>query len=184
VDVRVVAATNRDLAKEVAEGRFRADLFYRLNVFPVRVPPLRSRRGDIPQLAMFFLARFAKEFGKPVEVVSRSTMERLIGYDWPGNVRELQNIIERAAVLSSGRVLELGPDLLPIGGAVSAQPEARADAVTLEEMERRHIRAALEQSRWVVEGPAGAAKRLGLHQNTLRSRMSRLGITRPPHGIS
>ncbi len=185
VNVRVIAATNRNLEEAVASGRFRADLFYRLNVFPIRVPPLRDRRGDIPQLAMFFLARFAKEFGKPVEVVSQSTMERLIGYDWPGNVRELQNIIERAAVLSSGRVLELGPDLLPIGRPQrAAQPEAGSDAVTLEEMERRHIRAALERSRWVVEGPSGAAKGLGLHPNTLRSRMSRLGITRPPHEIS
>jgi len=187
VNVRVIAATNRNLEEAVAAGRFRADLFYRLNVFPVRVPPLRDRRGDIPQLVMFFLARFAKEFGKPVEVVSQPTMERLVAYDWPGNIRELQNIIERAAVLSSGRVLELGPDLLPVGrpvGAVSARPEAPADAVTLEEMERRHIRAALERSRWVVEGPAGAARALGLHPNTLRSRMSRLGITRPPHRIS
>jgi len=187
VNVRVIAATNRNLEEAVASGRFRADLFYRLNVFPVRVPPLRDRRGDIPQLVMFFLARFAKEFGKPVEVVSQPTMERLVAYDWPGNIRELQNIIERAAVLSSGRVLELGPDLLPVGRPVSAasvRPEAPADGVTLEEMERRHIREALERSRWVVEGPAGAAKALGLHPNTLRSRMSRLGITRPPHGIS
>jgi transcriptional regulator with GAF, ATPase, and Fis domain len=187
VNVRVIAATNRNLEEAVASGRFRADLFYRLNVFPVRVPPLRDRRGDIPQLVMFFLARFAKEFGKPVEVVSQPTMERLVAYDWPGNIRELQNIIERAAVLSSGRVLELGPDLLPMGrpvGAASVRPEAPADGVTLEEMERRHIREALERSRWVVEGPAGAAKALGLHPNTLRSRMSRLGITRPPHGIS
>src|SRR6266481_5707845 len=111
VNVRVIAATNRNLKEAVAGGRFRADLFYRLNVFPLRVPPLRDRRSDIPQLVMFFLARFAKEFGKLVEVVSQPTMERLVSYDWPGNVRELQNIIERAAVLSSGRVLELGPDL-------------------------------------------------------------------------
>ena len=187
VNVRVIAATNRNLEEAVASGRFRADLFYRLNVFPVRVPPLRDRRGDVPQLVMFFLARFAKEFGKPVEVVSQPTMERLVAYDWPGNIRELQNIIERAAVLSSGRVLELGPDLLPVGrpvGSASVRPEAPADGVTLEEMERRHIREALERSRWVVEGPAGAAKALGLHPNTLRSRMSRLGISRPPHGIS
>jgi len=187
VNVRVIAATNRNLEESVTSGRFRADLFYRLNVFPVRVPPLRDRRGDIPQLVMFFLARFAKEFGKPVEVVSQATMERLVAYDWPGNVRELQNIIERATVLSSGRVLELGRDLLPVGrpvGAAFTRPEAAADAVTLEEMQRRHIREALERSRWVVEGPAGAAKALGLHPNTLRSRMSRLGIARPPHGIS
>jgi DNA-binding NtrC family response regulator len=136
---------------------------------------------------MFFLARFAKEFGRPVEVVSRASMDRLAGYDWPGNVRELQNIIERATVLSSGRVLELGPDLLPIGRRVEASPgsaEPGAPAVTLEEMERRHVREALERSRWVIEGPVGAARILGLHPNTLRSRMARLGIARPPREIS
>ncbi len=187
VNVRVIAATNRDLQEAVAGGRFRADLFYRLNVVPIRVPPLRDRRTDIPQLVMFFLARFAKEFGKPVEVVSQATMERLVAYDWPGNIRELQNIIERAAVLSSGRVLELGPDLLPVGRraeALSGSGEPAGQALTLEEMERRHIRGALERSRWVIEGPAGAARALGLHPNTLRSRMARLAITRPPHEIS
>jgi formate hydrogenlyase transcriptional activator len=188
VNVRVIAATNRDLQEAVAAGRFRADLFYRLNVVPIRVPPLRDRRADIPQLVMFFLARFAKEFGKPVEVVSQATMERLVAYDWPGNVRELQNIIERAAVLSSGRVLELGPDLLPVGRrageALSGSGESVGQALTLEEMERRHIRGALERSRWVIEGSAGAARALGLHPNTLRSRMARLAITRPPHEIS
>ena len=187
VNVRVIAATNRDLEEAVAGGRFRADLFYRLNVVPIRVPPLRDRRADIPQLVMFFLARFAKEFGKPVEVVSQATMERLVAYDWPGNVRELQNIIERAAVLSSGRVLELGPDLLPVGRraeAPSGSGEPAGQALTLEEMEQRHIRGALERSRWVIEGPGGAARALGLHPNTLRSRMARLAITRPPHEIS
>jgi formate hydrogenlyase transcriptional activator len=188
VNVRVIAATNRDLQEAVAAGRFRADLFYRLNVVPIRVPPLRDRRADIPQLVTFFLARFAKEFGKPVEVVSQATMERLVAYDWPGNVRELQNIIERAAVLSSGRVLELGPDLLPVGRrageALSGSGESVGQALTLEEMERRHIRGALERSRWVIEGSAGAARALGLHPNTLRSRMARLAITRPPHEIS
>src|SRR6266566_3497668 len=152
VNVRVIAATNRNLEEAVAGGRFRADLFYRLNVFPLRVPPLRDRRSDIPQPVMFFLARFAKEFGKLVEVVSQPTMERLVGYDWPGNVRELQNIIERAAVLSSGRVLELGPDLLPLARPAGGSVEPGAPAVTLEEMERHHIRGALERSGWVIEG--------------------------------
>jgi formate hydrogenlyase transcriptional activator len=187
VNVRVIAATNRNLEEAVAGGRFRADLFYRLNVVPIRVPALRDRRGDIPQLVMFFLTRFAKDFGKPLEVVAQATMERLVGYDWPGNVRELQNIIERAAVLSTGRVLELGPDLLPVGRGAEVSPasgEPGAPALTLEEMERRHIREALERCRWVIEGPAGAARVLGLHANTLRSRMARLGIARPPHGIS
>jgi formate hydrogenlyase transcriptional activator len=192
VKVRVIAATNRDLQEAVAAGRFRADLFYRLNVFPLRVPALRDRRGDIPQLVMFFLSRFAKELGKTVEAVSQPTMERLVRYDWPGNVRELANIIERATVLASGRVLELDADLLPVGpdravvGPVSSgtAPVVGQPPGTLEEMERRHIREALERARWVIEGSAGAARVLGLHPNTLRSRMAKLGISRPPHGIS
>ena len=189
VDVRVIAATNRDLEEAVAAGRFRADLFYRLNVVPVRVPALRDRRGDIPQLVMFFLGRFAKEFGKPLEGVSHASMERLVAYGWPGNVRELQNIIERAAVLSSGRVLELGPELLPVasGPSPAARASGRASGAptgTLQDMERSHIQDALERSRWVIEGPTGAARSLGLHPNTLRSRMAKLGITRPPHGRS
>jgi formate hydrogenlyase transcriptional activator len=186
VNVRVIAATNRDLEDAVAAGRFRADLFYRLNVFPLRVPALRDRRNDVPQLVRFFLARFAKEFGKPLEVVSESSMQRLVAYGWPGNVRELQNIIERAAVLSSGHVLELGPDLLPVEPAREAAGVGSADQPvgTLEEVERGHILGVLRRTRWVIEGPAGAAKTLGLHPNTLRSRMVKLGIARPPHGIS
>jgi transcriptional regulator with GAF, ATPase, and Fis domain len=185
VNVRVIAATNRDLEDAVAAGRFRADLFYRLNVVPLRVPSLRDRRGDIPQLVTFFLARFAKEFGKPLEVVSQATMDRLVAYAWPGNVRELQNIIERAAVLSSGRVLELGPDLLPVGTpAIGSATTPAGEPTTLEALERRHIREVLERCRWVIEGQAGAARSLGLHPNTLRSRMTKLGITRPPHGRS
>jgi formate hydrogenlyase transcriptional activator len=187
VDVRILAATHQDLEAMIDAGRFREDLYYRINVFSLRTPSLRERREDIFELAVHFLGRHAQKMGKAVTHLDDEAVEALVAYDWPGNIRELQNIIERAAVLSSGRVLELGPDLLPVGrpvGAVSARPEAPADAVTLEEMERRHIRAALERSRWVVEGPAGAAKALGLHPNTLRSRMSRLGITRPPHRIS
>ncbi len=134
VDVRVIAATNRDLEEAIRAGRFRPDLFYRLNVFPLAVPPLRERRSDISQLVMFFLQRFAKKFGRRIETVSQGTMDRLVSYAWPGNVRELQNIIERAVVLSTGPVLELGPDLLPMptsggqpGGVES--PEAAAEAV-------------------------------------------------------
>jgi formate hydrogenlyase transcriptional activator len=191
VNVRVIAATNRNLEEAVAAGRFRADLFYRLNVFPLRVPALRDRRGDIPLLVMFFLSRFAKELGKAVEAVSQRTMECLVRYDWPGNVRELANIIERATVLASGRTLELDADLLPVGpdravGSVSSGsgPVVDQPLGTLEEIERRHIREALERSRWVIEGSAGAARVLGLHPNTLRSRMAKLRISRPPHGIS
>ena len=188
VDVRVIAATNRSLEDAVRTGRFRADLFYRLHVFPIVVPPLRERASDIPQLATFFVARFAKTFGKKVEAVSRETMERLTRYAWPGNVRELQNIIERAVVLSEGSMLELGPDLLPVSAAgappaSSSAPSPGLDTL-LEEVERNHILAALEQAGGVVEGPRGAAKLLKLHPNTLRSRMEKLGIRRSSHEVS
>ena len=194
VDVRVIAATNRDLEEAVRNGRFRADLFYRLNVFPIRTPPLRERRSDIAQLVTFFVLHFAKKFGKPVEAVSKETMDRLMGYPWPGNIRELQNIIERAVVLSTAPILELGPELLPSatalaedgarGRSVPASPTSPAptsvglDGV-LEDVERSHILSALGQAGWVVEGARGAAKLLKLHPNTLRSRMEKLGIRRP-----
>ncbi len=191
VDVRVIAATNRDLAEAVRAGRFRADLFYRLNVFPIEVPPLRERRTDVPQLAAFFASRFARKFGKRVEAVSNETMDRLMAYPWPGNIRELQNVIERAVVLSGGPSLALGSDLLPAGAPLAAdgaraRPESATPApvslgldAALEAVERRHILAALEQAGWVIEGARGAAKILRLHPNTLRSRMEKLGIRRP-----
>jgi formate hydrogenlyase transcriptional activator len=192
VDVRVIAATNRDLTEAVREGRFRADLFYRLNVVELRVPPLRERPGDIPQLAMFFLGRFAKKFGRPTQTISAETMERLVRYPWPGNIRELQNVVERAVVLSRGSALELGRDLLPAvtrpdaGPAVARQkpelsPERPAPpglSGALEDTERTHILAALERTDGVIEGPRGAAKLLDIHPNTLRSRMDKLGIKR------
>jgi len=179
----------------VRAGRFRADLFYRLNVFPLWVPPLRERASDIPQLATFFLARFAKKFGRQVDTISRETMDRLVAYPWPGNIRELQNVIERAVVLSRGHALELDQDLLPapdrVGSAQSVErqgPELLPDkpvpsglAATLEETERAHIVAALEKAAGVIEGPRGAAKILELHPNTLRSRMEKLGIRRSGH---
>jgi formate hydrogenlyase transcriptional activator len=203
VDVRVIAATNRDLQEALRAGRFRTDLFYRLNVFPIEVPPLRNRRSDIPQLVTFFLARFAKKFGKRVGSVSPETMERLACYAWPGNIRELQNIIERAVVLCEGPILELDRDLAPVTGAAghahkpetppeSAGPVVRggragqaasnaepSDLVTLEEAERRHILAALERTGGVIHGPRGAARILDLHPNTLRSRIEKLGIPVP-----
>jgi formate hydrogenlyase transcriptional activator len=189
VDVRVIAATNRDLQEAVAGGRFRSDLFYRLNVFPLRVPPLRERAADIPQLVMFFLGQFSKKFGRRIDRVSEPTMDRLVRYAWPGNIRELQNVIERAAVLCPGSVLELDPDLLPVTAAWTATaaaptPGASPGLATLEEMERAHILAALEQTSWLIEGPKGAAKILALHPNTLRSRMDKLALKRPRHGIS
>ena len=193
VDVRVIAATNRDLEAAVREGRFRADLFYRLNVFPLQVPPLRQRREDITQLVMFFLARYAKALGRPVTMVSPASMDRLVAYDWPGNIRELQNVVERAVVLSRSPVLELSADLLPSAAqpapSSSPSPPSRdgavpAPAATLEEVERAHIVAVLEKEAWVVQGPKGAAAILGLHPNTLRSRMERLGIRRRGHGPS
>jgi len=191
VDVRVIAATNRNLQESIQAGTFRSDLFYRLNVFPIEVPPLRERRTDIPQLAMFFLARFAKKFGKNIQSIPRATIERLSSYSWPGNIRELQNVIERAAILSHSSVLELEPGLIPElapadptgisqKSAEKLQDENldQATPATLEELERTHIVAVLNQTGGVVEGPRGAAKILGLHPNTLRHRIQKLGLKR------
>jgi len=193
-DVRVIAATNRDLNEAMQEGRFRSDLFYRLNVFPVRVPPLRDRRSDIHLLVKFFLGRFSKRFGKKVDVVPQPTMDRLVGYAWPGNIRELENVIERAFVISQGPVLELDYELesLPARrvcqettGAFDAAVQ-RADnppsrLPTLEEVERNHILAAIKPTSGVIEGPKGAARILNLHPNTLRHRMEKFGIKRSDH---
>jgi len=171
VDVRVIAASNRRLDEAVRASRFRADLLYRLNVFPLEVPALRERRSDIPLLVAFFLDRLAKKLGKPLEGVSRSSLERLVVYPWPGNVRELQNVIERAAILSTGPLLEIPPELLATREAVPASQ-------TLEDLEREHIVSVLRGTGGVIEGPRGAAGMLGLHPNTLRSRMKKLGIER------
>jgi formate hydrogenlyase transcriptional activator len=184
VDVRVIAATNRMLEQEVTAGRFRADLFYRLNVLPVRVPSLRERSIDIPQLVMFFVQRHAKRIGRTVEGVSRESMDRLMTYPWPGNVRELENVVERALVLSRDGVLDIGADQLPtVPGSVpapdsSASVTTAAPSGTLEDVERSHIVATLLKTGWVVEGPRGAAVLLNMHPNTLRSRIKKLGIQR------
>jgi formate hydrogenlyase transcriptional activator len=193
VDVRVIAATNRDLRTAVEAGRFRADLYYRLNVVPLEVPPLRERASDVPELAAFFLARYAKRFGKPVGTISEATMRRLTSYAWPGNVRELQNVIERAVVLAQGAVLEVDPDAVPVDAVTPAprHPEAppvhqegEGLAEMLERVERAHLLAALERSGGIVEGPRGAATLLKMHPNTLRSRLDKLGIKRPGHEAS
>ena len=186
MNVRIIAASNRDLEKAVQEGRFRADLYYRLNVLPITVPPLRERRPDIPLLTTFFVERFARQFGKQISGVAQDTMELLSRYDWPGNIRELQNVIERAVVLSKGPILRLGSDLLPASNAAPAEEvvslrnahPVESAYSTLEQVEKRYILSILEQTSWVIEGDRGAAKILDLHPNTLRSRMKKLGIER------
>jgi formate hydrogenlyase transcriptional activator len=206
VDVRIIAATNRDLEAEVRAGRFRADLYYRLAVFPIRVPPLRERRSDIPVLANFFVDRFARRSGRTITGIAATSMARLQDYDWPGNVRELQNVIERAVVLCEGEVLEVGAAMVPaeraarptrspvqepidpqsahadggattpVGAEEAVPPGAEAPFATLEELQRRHILAALERCGGTIDGPRGAARLLGLHANTLRSRLEKLGL--------
>ena len=184
VDVRIIAATNRELEDAVQTGRLRGDLFYRLNVFPLAVPALRERRSDIPRLATFFLARFAKQFGKRVDAIAPDTMELLVKYRWPGNVRELQNVIERAVVIADTPVLHLDSELLrsPSSGNRPLSP-ARTDVESLAELERRHIVGTLERTGGVIQGPTGAARLLGLHPNTLRSRLKKLGIRGPGHDM-
>jgi len=204
VNVRIIAATNRKLEECVAAGRFRSDLFYRLNVFPVELPSLRDRPSDIPLLVNCFLQRFANKFGRKIDAVHKATMDLLMDYAWPGNIRELQNIIERAVVLSAGPVLTVDPAFLPRTSAAAdlpktalAVPPSSYSQVTknyappvepsfpsLDQMERDHILAALNRSAGVIDGPNGAARILNLHANTLRSRMSKLGIGRKRHDIS
>ena len=185
VDVRVIAASNRDLEQAVREGRFRADLLYRLNVFPVKVPPLRERRSDIPLLAAFFTEGLAKKLGKPLDGFSVGSMERLRAYSWPGNVRELENIVERAAILAQGPLLEADASFFAGAAAESSGAGgSNGEGATLVDVEKSHIAAVLKSTRGVVEGPRGAAQILGLHPNTLRSRLKKLGLTTQPHDIS
>jgi formate hydrogenlyase transcriptional activator len=173
VDVRLVAATNRDLVDMVKRKEFRSDLYYRLNVFPIPLPPLRARREDIPALVEHFVEIYGRRMGRQIDQISPETMSELTSYAWPGNIRELQNFVERSVILSSGNVLR--PPLSSLKSA--AGPESQA-AVTLEEAERDHIRKTLEQTRWVVAGPNGAAARLGIKRSTLYFRMQKLGISR------
>ena len=174
-DVRIAAATNRDLAQMVREGTFREDLYYRLQVFPVRLPPLRDRRQDIALLALYFMQHMAAHLGKSISAIAPEACARLEAYDWPGNVRELEHAVQRAAIVCSGSAIEAGD--LAIGSDTS--PAAGAEGLTLEQSERRYILATLERTGWVVRGPRGAAAILGVHEATLRSKMKKLGITRP-----
>ncbi|MGP0593491.1 sigma 54-interacting transcriptional regulator [Nitrospira sp. T9] len=174
VDVRLAAATNRDLMQMVDAGEFRSDLYYRLNVFPITIPPLRDRQEDIPILVRYFTQRYATRMKKPIETIPTRTMERLAGYPWPGNIRELENLIERAVILSQGS--ELAVPLLDLKAGVqrSTQPMA-----TLEGAERDHILRALHDTKWVIGGASGTAARLGMKRTTLISKMKKLGISRP-----
>jgi formate hydrogenlyase transcriptional activator len=175
VDVRLVAATNRDLAKMVVDGEFRNDLYYRLNVFPVALPPLRDRRDDIPRLVRHFTQRFARRMGRRVENISAATMDALTDYSWPGNVRELQNVIERAVILSRGVSLQIPPADLQ---AASQTSEPTTEVITLADAEREHILDALRETGWVLGGPKGAATRLGMKRSTLQWKLKRLGISK------
>jgi len=193
VDVRVIAATNRNLRQAVADGSFRADLFYRLNVFPIVVPSLAERRDDVPLLVHYFVARYAAKTGRQVTSVEPRTMQRLTDYSWPGNIRELENVVERAVILARGPALEVDPEMLP--GSASAATGARAPSApeagdgtpdlagapattSLADRQRSHILEVLRACDWVIDGENGAARRLGLQPSTLRGRMKKLGIHR------
>ena len=176
VSVRVVAATNSDLAELVAEKKFRSDLYYRLNVFPIIVPPLRERPEDIPLLVHFFAHKFAQQMNRRIESIPKETMAALTSYHWPGNIRELQNLVERGVILSRGSSLEIPLAELKHSGKVANHING---STTLEEVERDHILRILGESNWVIGGPTGAASRLGLNRTTLNHRMRKLGITRP-----
>jgi len=173
VDVRVIAATNRNLNEVVRNGMFRADLFYRLNVFPLEVSPLRDRKGDIPLLVNFFLSRLGKKLGKEIHGVSQKAMASLTRYSWPGNIRELQNVVERAVVLASGPIVKVDDSMMRGDDGAQVSP-----VETLENVERNHILRALNETGWVIHGKKGVAEILGINPSTLRSRMEKLGIKR------
>ena len=176
-DVRVIAATNRALSARVDGGSFRSDLFYRLNVFPIGVPPLRERRDDIPLLVRHFATRAARKLGRTLTGISPAFMAEATAYDWPGNVRELENLVERAMILSGGGRLDTAGLLATAQATESAAAPVPADG-TLEELERAHIERVLERTQWMIEGERGAARILGLNASTLRGRMRKLGIRR------
>jgi formate hydrogenlyase transcriptional activator len=173
VDVRLVAATHRNLVEMVKRNEFRSDLYYRLNVFPIPLPPLRERREDIPALVEHFVEIYSRRMGKQIDQVSPETMSELTSYPWPGNIRELQNFIERSVIVTSGNILQP-----PLASLRTSAEMGFVGAITLEEAERDHIIKILEQTRWVVSGPNGAAARLGIKRSTLYFRMQKLGISR------
>jgi len=176
VDIRLIAATHRDLESMMAEKQFRSDLYYRLNVFPIEVPPLRERSEDIPLLVRHFVQHFARQMNRVIETIPSETMQALTRYSWPGNVRELQNLMERALILSTGPVLQV-----PLQGLYTRTPRCQGSRNhgTLEEAERAHILATVKETKWVLSGSRGAATRLGMNRSTLQFRMKKLGIARP-----
>lgn len=171
VDVRVIAATNRDLTAEVRLGNFRSDLFYRINVFPITIPPLRNRKEDLPLLINYFISRKAKKYNKPIEQISKYDLQRLVDYPWPGNIRELKNVIERSVIAAQGNTLSLE--------WFFKESNMEATGHTLEQIETIHILKTMEECQWKINGENGAAEKLKMHPNTLRSKMKKLGISRP-----
>ncbi|MCI0411182.1 sigma 54-interacting transcriptional regulator, partial [bacterium] len=169
---RVIAATNRNLEKAIRTGNFREDLYYRLNVFPISLPPLRERKEDIPLLVKKFTAKTSTKLGKRIDQIPQECMTLLMEYSWPGNIRELENIIERAVILTSDSTLRIDESLV-------AKDRLSALTSTLDEVQREHILQALEKSNWIVEGKRGAAASLGIPSSTLRDRMQKLGLKRP-----
>jgi transcriptional regulator with GAF, ATPase, and Fis domain len=189
VDVRIIAATNRNLLERVREGTFREDLYYRLNVFPIHIPPLRDRGDDVAELARAFLDRFCRRIGRKLAPLSESTLAHLRAYSWPGNVRELANVMERGVILSTDGIFDVERALLDTGPRVFAAPPSPADTGTrilsvleLEALERANMVRALEASGWKVAGDQGAASLLGMNPSTLNSRMRALDIRRPHRG--
>jgi transcriptional regulator with GAF, ATPase, and Fis domain len=181
VSVRVIAVTNRRLHEDVSAGRFRQDLFYRLNVYPVTIPPLRQRREDIPLLVGHYVRQFAERLGKSISEVPAQVVREFTEYDWPGNIRELKNVVERAVIVSSDGVLRLPEPLVQTTVASADKGKTLKEAIrvsTLDEAEREHILRALEATGWRIEGPKGAAAMLKIHPSTLRFRMKRLGLTK------
>ena len=180
VNVRIIAATNRPLEKEMQKGRFREDLWYRLNVYPVTVPPLRDRKEDIPLLVSQFVNRHSRQLGKSIEKIPVRVIETLQGYSWPGNVRELKHLIERAVIISSGPTLRLADSLRDTPNEAAVRE--KDDLKPMVEMEREYVLRVLDKVSWKIEGKSGAAEILDMNPGTLRSRMKKLGIRKPKGG--